>query len=128
FARVVAELDLTLFQRLPIRRADDRQQYTAAGPIRQPLPVNIERHCMRRSLAPFQHVKPPGIIREMHADMIGDEIKNKAEAMLPQRFAQSLETGIAAKLRIDPCVIDDIIAMATALAGLHEWRGIKMRD
>src|SRR6202021_196238 len=63
-----------------------------------------------------------------YADMIGDEIKNEAEVMLPQRSAQARETGSGAKRRIDPGMIDDIIAMAAALAGLHEGRRIEMRD
>ncbi len=64
----------------------------------------------------------------MHADMIGNEIENQTEVVLLQRLAQSLEAGIAAELRIDLGVVDDVIAMGAALARLHEGRCIEMRD
>src|ERR1019366_835676 len=41
---------------------------------------------------------------------------------------QSLEAGIAAEFRIEPGVIDDVVAVGAALACLHEGRGIEMRD
>ena len=64
----------------------------------------------------------------MHADMIGHEIENQAEIVLLQRLAQPLEAGIAAELRIDLGVIDDVVAVGAALARLHEGRGIEMGD
>src|SRR5882762_3472146 len=64
----------------------------------------------------------------MHADMVGNEIENQTEVVLLQRPAQSLEAGIAAKLRIDLGMIDDVIAVGTALARLHERRCVEMRD
>src|ERR1700722_660213 len=42
FIRIVAQLDFALFQRPPIRRADDRQQHPATGAIWQLLPVDVE--------------------------------------------------------------------------------------
>ena len=83
---------------------------------------------MRRGRAPFQHVEPPRIVGEMHADMVGNEIENKPEIVLLQRRAQPLEAGFAAELRIDPGMIDDIIAMGAALARFHEGRCVEMRD
>jgi len=90
------------------------------GAVRQQVPVDIERYRVRRGRTPFQHVEPPWIVGEMHADMVGNEIENQTEVVLLQRPAQSLEAGIAAKLRIDLGMIDDVIAVGTALARLHE--------
>ena len=36
---------------------------------------------MRRGRAPFQHVEPPRIVGEMHADMVGNEIEDQAEVV-----------------------------------------------
>src|ERR1700732_1825882 len=83
---------------------------------------------MRRSLAPFENIEPPGIIRKMHADVVGHEIENEAEVVAPERLAQSFETGVAAELRVDDGVIDDVVAVGRALARLHEGRSIDMRD
>ena len=90
------------------------------------LPVDVERGRMRRGRAPFQHVEPPRIVGEMHADMVGDEIEDQAEIVLLQRRAQPLEAGLAAELRIELGVIDDVVAVGAALARLHEGRGIEM--
>src|SRR6266436_8358368 len=96
---IVAELDIAFFQRLAIGRTDDRQQHAAAASIGQYVPVDVERHRVRRGRTPFQHVQPPWIIGEMHPDMVGDEIEYQPEVVLLQRIAQSPEAGIAAKLR-----------------------------
>jgi len=47
---------------------------------------------------------------------LGTKYENQTEVVLLQRPAQSLEAGIAAKLRIDLGMIDDVIAVGTALA------------
>ena len=128
FVGIVAQLDLAFFQRFAVGRAEDRQQHAAAGAVRQDVPVDIERDRMRRGRTPFQHVEPPGIVGEMHADMVGHEIENQTEIVLLQRRAQSLEAGLAAELRIDLGVVDDVIAVGAALARLHERRGVEMAD
>ena len=83
---------------------------------------------MRRGRSPFQHVEPPGIVGEVHADMVGHEIEDQAEIVLPQRLAETREAGFAAELRIELGVIDDVIAVRAALARLHERRGVEMGD
>ena len=128
FIGVIAQLDLAALQCLPVGRAKDRQQHAATAAMRQLLPVDIERGRVRRGGPPFEHVEPPRVIGKMHADMVGHEIQNQAQAVLPQRRAQPLESGFAAKLGIELRVIDDVVAVARSLARLHEWRGIEMRD
>ena len=83
---------------------------------------------MRRGRSPFQHVEPPGIVGEVHADMVGHEIEDQAEIVFAQRLGETREAGFAAELRIEFCVIDDVIAVGRALARLHERRGVQMRD
>ncbi len=83
---------------------------------------------MRRGRTPLQHVEPPGIIVVVHADMVGHEVENQSEIVLPQHGAQPLEAFLAAELRIELSVVGDVIAMRAALAGPHEGRGIEMGD
>ena len=64
----------------------------------------------------------------MHADMVGYEIQNEAEVVPLQRLAQPLEPGFAAELGIELGVVDDVVAVAAALARLHERRRIEMGD
>ena len=82
FARVVAQLDLAALQRLAVGGAEDRQQHPAPGAVGQLLPVDVEGDRVRRGRPPFQHVEPPGIVGEMHADMVGDEVEDQAEVVL----------------------------------------------
>ena len=79
------------------------------------VPVDVERDRVRRGRAPFQHVEPPWIVGEMHADMVGHEIEDQAEIMLLQRLAQPLKAGLAAKLGIEFGVIDDVVAVGQPL-------------
>ena len=128
FVCVVAQLDLAALQRLAIGGAQDRQQHAAALAVGQLLPVDVEGAGMRRGRAPFQHVEPPGIVGEMHADMVGHEIEDQAEIVFAQRLGETRESGFAAELRIEAGVIDHVVAVRRALARLHEGRGVEMRD
>src|SRR4051794_33582600 len=83
---------------------------------------------MRRRRPPFQHVEPPWIVGKMYPDMVGHEIEDQSQIVLLQRGAQPCKAGLTAEFGIELCVIDDVIAMAAALARLHERRGIDMRD
>ncbi len=128
FSGIVAQFDIAVFQGLAVGRADDRQQHAAAGAIWQLLPVDVEGGGVRRGRPPFQHVEPPGIIRKMHADMVRHEIQNQPEIVLPQRGAQPLKAGFATEFRIELGMVDDVVPMRAALAGVHEGRGIEMAD
>ena len=83
---------------------------------------------MGRTGTPFKHVKPPWIVGKMYADMIGYEIEDQPQIMLPECVAQPFETGFAAKFGIELGVVGNVIAMGGALARLHEGRCIEMRD
>ena len=128
FAGIVAQLDFAAFERLPVGRADDRQQHAAAGAIGQLVPVDVEGRRMRRSRTPFQHVQPPRIVGKVDADMVGYEIEDQPDIVLLQRRTEPFETGLAAELWIELVVIDDVVAMGRALARLHERRSIEMRN
>src|SRR5204863_9977035 len=75
FGLIVTKLDLTFLQRLSIRGAQDRHQKAGPCSVRQYVPVDVKRHSVQRGWSPFQHVEPPRVIGEMHADMVGNEIE-----------------------------------------------------
>src|SRR5689334_10867524 len=108
---IVAQLDLAALQRLAIGRAEDRQQHAAAGAIGQLIPVDVEGDRMRRSLPPFQHVEPPGIVGEMHTDMVGYEVDDETEIVCPKCLAQPGEAGFTAKLWTELAVVDSVVAV-----------------
>ena len=62
----------------------------------------------------------PEMIREMHPDMVRDEIKDQAEIVALQRRAQALEADLAAEFGIELGMVDDVVAVGAALARLHE--------
>ncbi|MHC2176207.1 hypothetical protein ACVIQW_005594 [Bradyrhizobium diazoefficiens] len=128
FAGIVAQLDVAALQRLAIGRTEDRQQHAAAGAVGQQIPVDIEGGRVRRSRSPFQHVKPPGIVGKVHADMVRHEVDDEAEVVPAECLAQPRKAGLAAELRIELAVIDGVVAVRRALARLHHRRGIQMRD
>lgn len=64
----------------------------------------------------------------MHADMVGHEIDDEPEIVRLERLAQSCEAGFAAELGIELAVVDGVVAMGRALAGLHHRRSIEVRD
>ncbi len=43
---------------------------------------------MRRHRPPFEHVEPPRIVGEMHADMVRHEIQDQPEVIALQRVAE----------------------------------------
>src|SRR5689334_755993 len=96
--------------------------------MRKLVPVDIEGAGVRRSRSPFEHVEPPWIVGELHTDMVGDEVEDQSEAMRTQRVRQQHKACLAAKLRIEPGMIDNIVAVRRAPSCHHEGRGIEMRD
>src|SRR5436190_3121757 len=86
---VVAKFNLSYCQRVSIRQSEDRYEHAAPSAIGQLLPVYVERTGMRGCLSPFQDIEPPGIVRKMHANMVGNEIENEAQVILLQRRAEA---------------------------------------
>ena len=122
---IVLQLDLARCQRLAIGLAEDRQQHAAAVPVRQQLPTRCRTTPRAAILAPFQHVEPPGVVgADRH--VVGHEIEDQPEAGVLQRGAQPREAFLAAELRIERVVIDDVVAVRAAGARLEERRGVEM--
>src|SRR6185312_13556042 len=91
-------------------------------------PIDVEARCVRRALAPLEHVEPPRIVGVADAHVIGHKIEDKAEAILLERGTQPRERFFAAKFGIEPVMIDDVVAVRTSRTRLEEGRRIKVRD
>ncbi len=83
FIRVVAKFDLALVERLAIGRAEDRQQHAGPAPMRQHVPIDVERLRMARFRSPFEDVEPPGIVRIVHTHVVRDEVEDQARGRWP---------------------------------------------
>ena len=124
---IVFQRDLAGGQRVAIGLAQHRQQHAAAMPVGQQLPTDVERRRARRFLAPLQHVHPPGIVgADRH--VVGHEVEDQPEPGALQRGAQARESVLAAELRIERAVIDDVIAVQAAGTGFQKRRRVEMRD
>ena len=66
---------------------------------------------MRRTLAPFEHVEPPGIVGIVDAHVVRHEIEDEADVGRGERGAQLAQSLLAAELGIERTVIDDVVAM-----------------
>src|SRR5262245_60227349 len=98
------------------------------APVRQCVPVDVERPRVRRSGPPFENVKPPRVIGTTDAHVIGDEIQNEAEPVLFQCRTQARKTFVTPKLRVKPIVIDNVVSVGTSGSRLEKRRRIQVRD
>ena len=65
---------------------------------------------MRRLAAPFEHVEPPGVVgADRH--VVRNEVENETEIGVLQRAGETREGLVAAELRIERVVIDDVVAV-----------------
>jgi hypothetical protein len=64
----------------------------------------------------------------MHRHVVRHEIQDQPEIGVGERLRHARKPLLAAEFRIELAMIDDVIAMRAASAGLEEWRGVKMAD
>ena len=83
---------------------------------------------MGRGLAPFQDIEPPGIVGTADPHVVRHDVEDEAHAVFVQRRDQRVEIGLAADLRIEPAVVDDVVAVRRAGPRLHQRRGVKVAD
>ena len=94
--------------------SEDRQQHAAArGRPDSVCPIDVEITGVRRPRPPFEHVEPPGIVRMVHAHVVGHEIEDEADVR-PDRAprAAARKRLLAAEFRVERIVIDDVVAVA----------------
>ena len=125
-ALVARQLQLTLLERIAIAPAEEGQHQLAVGA--EALPVDVEGHGMGRELPPFDHREPPRIVGAADAHMVGHDVEDQAETFLLQRLREPKKAFFPAEFRIDPHVVDDVVAMGRARPRCLDRRGIDMAD
>src|SRR5262249_25214212 len=83
---------------------------------------------MRRTLAPFQHIEPPRVVRMADAHVVRYEIEDQAKAVRLERDAHPRKAFGAAEFGIELLVVNDIVAVRAAGPRFQERGSIEMRD
>ena len=60
--------------------------------------------------------------------MVGHDVENQPHAVLVQGRDKAVEFFRRSDFRIQRVVVDDVIAVGAARAGLQNWRGIAVAD
>src|SRR3954469_6404452 len=87
----------------------NKQLVTQIAPVR--VPIDVEPARKDRIRPPFQHVEPEGIVGAAYPHMVRYEIEYLPEAVFAKRRHHAPERRVVAKLRVQPVVIDDIVAV-----------------
>src|SRR6516162_7907468 len=64
----------------------------------------------------------------MDRHVVRNKIENEAHASAGQSCVEPGESGFPAQLRTKRCVIDHVVAVVAACAGLKEWRCVDVTD
>ena len=78
------------------------------------MPVDVEVTRVDGRLPVFQHVRPPCIVVAHHRHVVGHDVGNVAHSVTLECIDKALEVLAAADLRIEPAVVDDVVAMAAS--------------
>ncbi len=124
--RIEGELEVALLQGLAVAVAEERHDELVAGP--QPAPVDVEGIGRRRQGAPFEHREPPRIVGAADAHVVGHDVEQELQPVALQHVAEADEGLLAAELRVDLAVVDDVVAVHRARPRLVDRRGVDVAD
>ncbi len=122
------QLELAAIQRIPVEISQHRQQNLAGEGALRGTPVDVEIAGVPRRLTVLQHVQPPGVVVAHHPHVVGNDVQDVAHALLRQGRGPIGEGPPGADLRIDGVVIDHVVAVDAAAAGLQVRRGVGVAD
>ena len=128
FRRLEAQHDLAALQYRAVLLAEHRQQYPAFQIFAQWVPIDVEIRRIGRKFAPFENIEPPGIVGAAHCHMVRHDIEDEPHALRLQGGGERSKFALRADLRVQPVVIDDVVAMSRAGARFHQRRGIDVAD
>jgi hypothetical protein len=112
FRRIELQREGALFEGLTVALAEEGHHELVVGT--EPRPVDVERVGRGREATPFQHGEPPRIVGAADAHVVGHDVEQKLQAGAVQRLREANETLLAAELRVDRRVVDDVVAMGRA--------------
>jgi hypothetical protein len=126
--RVEGQLQFAPVQHVAVMVAEHGHQHLAAEGGLDRSPVDVEMIRKLGSLAVFEHVQPPGVVGVHHAHVVRHRVQYVAHAVLGEGGAEALQILIAADLGIDRVVVDDVVAVRAAGAGLEVGRAVDVGD
>ena len=119
FGRFEAQHDLAALQYRAVLLAEHRQQYPAFQIFAQWVPIDVEIRRIGRKFAPFENIEPPGIVGAAHCHMVRHDIEDEPHPLRLNGGGERSKFALRAGLRVQPVVIDDVIAVGRAGARLH---------
>ena len=125
---IEAQFNLAAFEHRPVLVAEHRQQHAAFQILAERIPIDVEITRIGRGLAPFENIEPPRIVGTPDRHMVGHDVEDEAHAMLLQRRDKRGEFRLAADLRVEPVVIDDVVAVRRSRPRFHQWRRVDVAD
>src|SRR6266478_2040331 len=124
---IKAERNLSLLEDEPVVIAQYGQQDPVLEVRPDAVPIDVEISGERRLSAPFENTAPPGVVAA-DSHMVRDKIEDQPHAVRMQRIEKRAEVRLRADFRIEPVVIDDVVAMRRAGTRLHDRRRVDMAD
>ena len=124
---IEAKRNLSLLEDEPIVIAEHRQQDPALEVWPNGVPIDVEIGGERR-LWPHSRTSRHQVLSLPIPIWFGTKSRIKPHAVRMQRIEKRAEVRLRADFRIEPVVIDDVVAVRRARTRLHDRRGIDMAD
>ena len=109
--RIESELQLAPAQHLAVIVGQHRHQNLARKRGQRRRPVDVEVSGVLRGAAVLEHIEPPGVVAAHDAHVIGHDVGHLPHTVGGKRRSERGEVIVAAKLRIELAMIDDVVAV-----------------
>jgi hypothetical protein len=92
------------------------------------LPVDVEPAGEGRTGTAAEDVGPCAVSEITDAHVVGDEIEEQSEFVLPEGADENLKSGGAAEIGVEPIEVADVIAMGARGARCEDGRCVDVTD
>jgi hypothetical protein len=122
------ELEQSFFQYGAVVILQQRYDQFAVKLVFSQIPIDVKVIGVDRRRTVFEYVQPPRIVAAAYAHVVRHDVENLAHAVGRERRYEFLVVGIAADLRVDRAVVDDVVPVTASGARLEIGRHITMAD
>ncbi len=110
---VEAQGDLSLLENRAVLVAEHGEERASLEVGPNGIPVDIEIAGERRISSPLENIVPPRIVTA-NGHVVRDEIEDQSHTVRVQRVDERAEIRLAADFRVQPVMIDDVVAVGLA--------------